>query len=243
VSIERAAEETRIRPDFLMRMESDDFDFLAPAYVRGFLRSYARYLHADPEPLMAEFDARFGAGRVDTAQIAALEKQSRNRYAAAGPKISSWKLAAAVAGGLLVVLAIIGLLQSPDEGTPPVASSSPSPEASASPSAEANPSVSPSSEPSSPGRITFADGIDLVIFARKGDCWISVEEDGVDATNGGFVVSQGDKIKFRADDSLSMRLGFPKGVELIVNGQNVGSPPGGVDPIDLELPDDIDALL
>ncbi|MGH2730893.1 MAG: helix-turn-helix domain-containing protein, partial [Actinomycetota bacterium] len=43
VSIERAAEDTRIRAGFLMRMESDEFDFLAPAYVRGFLRSYARY--------------------------------------------------------------------------------------------------------------------------------------------------------------------------------------------------------
>ena len=42
VSIERAAEETRIKADFLMRMESDEFDFLAPAYVRGFLRTYGR---------------------------------------------------------------------------------------------------------------------------------------------------------------------------------------------------------
>ena len=31
VSIERAAEETRIRADYLMRMESDEMDFLAPA--------------------------------------------------------------------------------------------------------------------------------------------------------------------------------------------------------------------
>ena len=51
MSIERCAEETRIRADFLMRMESDEFDFLAPAYVRGFLKSYAYFLRVKPEPL------------------------------------------------------------------------------------------------------------------------------------------------------------------------------------------------
>ena len=52
VSIDRAAEQTRIRADFLMRMESDEFDFLAPAYVRGFLKTYARFLRVEPERLV-----------------------------------------------------------------------------------------------------------------------------------------------------------------------------------------------
>src|SRR3989337_168849 len=65
VSIERAAEETRIRADFLMRMESDEFDFLAPAYVRGFLKTYARFLRVDPDPLLEQFDRRYGS-RIDT---------------------------------------------------------------------------------------------------------------------------------------------------------------------------------
>ena len=51
ISIDRAAEDTKIRADFLMRMESDEFDFLAPAYVRSFLKTYARFLRLDPGPL------------------------------------------------------------------------------------------------------------------------------------------------------------------------------------------------
>src|ERR671915_477803 len=76
VSIERAADDTRIRADFLMRMESDEFDFLAPAYVRGFLKTYARFLRVDPEPLLQEFDHKYGTGRVNTAQILAHDRSS-----------------------------------------------------------------------------------------------------------------------------------------------------------------------
>jgi hypothetical protein len=38
-----------------------------------------------------------------------------------------------------------------------------------------------------------------------------------------------------------LRLGYPAGVELIVNGRNIGSP-GGENPIDLRFPQDLDTL-
>jgi hypothetical protein len=242
VSIERAAEETRIRPDFLMRMESDEFDFLAPTYVRGFLKSYARYLHADPQPLMTEFDARFGTGQVATSQIAALERQGRERFSLPGARISSWKLAAAITGGVLVLLALIGVLTAPEDKSPPVASasSSPSPSTEVSPSAEPSASISPSETPPNDGEIAFDDGIKLVILASKGDCWIRVTEDGEVVNEG--LVPQGERMSFQATDRLEMLLGFPQGVELIVNGQNVGTPPGGSDPVTIVLPDDIDTI-
>ncbi|MEA2460353.1 MAG: hypothetical protein QOH90_530 [Actinomycetota bacterium] len=247
MSIERAAEETRIRPDFLMRMESDEFDFLAPTYVRGFLRSYARYLKADPEPLMKEFDARFGGGRVDTAQIAALERQSKKQFNLPGKPISSWKLAGVITGGVLVLLALVGIFQNPGGDKPPtVAQSTSSPRPTASVSASAGPSSSPSPEvsPSDGGVIVFDDGINLVVSASRGDCWISVQEDGTDVTNGagGLLMAQGDTERFEARKKLQIRLGFPQGVVLTVNGHNIGSP-GGQDAIDITFPDDIDAFL
>jgi cytoskeletal protein RodZ len=246
VSIERAAEETRIRPDFLMRMESDEFDFLAPTYVRGFLRSYARYLHADPEPLMTEFDARFGGGRVDTAQIAALEQHGKRQFNVPGRGISSWKLAAGVTGGVLVLLALVGILNNPSKDNPPVAGGTPAVEAtpSAEPSVEPSESVTPIESPSDDGVIAFDNGINLVINASKGDCWISVQEDGQDVTNGsgGRLMAQGETAHFQADQRLQLRLGLPSSVVLVVNGHNIGSP-GGTDAIDITLPDDIDSFV
>src|SRR5918998_127408 len=113
VSIERAAEETRIRADYLMRMESDEFDFLAPAYVRGFLRSYARFLGVDPAPLLDDFDRRYGTGRTDTGQIAALDRRARS-----APRqrrsASRWSIAAWVAALALLGLGVVGLVVSPE---------------------------------------------------------------------------------------------------------------------------------
>lgn len=56
ISLNQAAEETRIRPQYLAAMEAGDFDAL-PDYVvaRGFLRSYASFLGLDPEPLVQAF--------------------------------------------------------------------------------------------------------------------------------------------------------------------------------------------
>lgn len=243
VSIERAAEETRIRPDFLMRMESDEFDFLAPTYVRGFLKSYARYLRADPEPLMTEFDARFGTGKVATAQMAALERHGKQRLSAPGPRISSWKIAAGITGGALVILAIIGIFTNPEPTDPTVANSTPSvsAEPSAEPSASTSGSPSPSPSESDDGVITFEDGIRLVILASKEDCWYGqLSPDGSLIDQGTLVT--GDKVVLEADKRLEIRLGRPQGVELIVNGRNLGTPPGGAEPANFVLPDDIDVI-
>lgn len=55
LTIEQAAQDTRISARFLEALESEQFDALpAPVYVRGFLRSYANYLRLDATPLLAQ---------------------------------------------------------------------------------------------------------------------------------------------------------------------------------------------
>ena len=101
VSIERAADDTRIRADFLMRMESDEFDFLAPAYVRSFLKTYARFLRLEPELILVEeFDRRYGGAKFETAQIAALERRAKAR-SQGQRKLNSWTTAAVLASLVL----------------------------------------------------------------------------------------------------------------------------------------------
>lgn len=54
LTIEQAAQDTRISPRFLEALEEEQFEALpAPVYVRGFLRSYANYLRLDATPLLA----------------------------------------------------------------------------------------------------------------------------------------------------------------------------------------------
>jgi cytoskeleton protein RodZ len=61
ISIREAAETTKIRGDYLQKFEANSFDVDLPAlYVRGFLRSYARFLDLDPDRIVNDFDALGG---------------------------------------------------------------------------------------------------------------------------------------------------------------------------------------
>ncbi|MBI3887194.1 MAG: helix-turn-helix domain-containing protein, partial [Opitutae bacterium] len=58
LSIREAAEHTKIRGDYLQKFEANSFDLsLPPLYIRGFVRSYARYLDLDAERFLQDYDA------------------------------------------------------------------------------------------------------------------------------------------------------------------------------------------
>jgi len=56
-----AEQDTKIRSKYLAALEAEDFDILpGPVFVRGFLRTYSRYLGLDPQMFVDEYNARFG---------------------------------------------------------------------------------------------------------------------------------------------------------------------------------------
>jgi cytoskeletal protein RodZ len=241
IGIDRAAEETRIRSDYLMRMESDEFDFLATTYVRGFLKNYARYLRVDPEPMLREFDTRYGGGRVEAMQVASLERHGKKNMAAARPKLSSWGVVASVAAFIILGLAAIGLTQ--DSGDPPASPrdevAAEQEEEPATPDAgDATPEATPEPEETT---LAVVDGIEVEVVATTADCWVLASEDGISPNPAGEVIPLGSSLTFTGDKKVFLRLGYPAGVELIVNGRNIGSP-GGENPIDLRFPQDLDTL-
>ncbi|MDQ3646139.1 MAG: DUF4115 domain-containing protein [Actinomycetota bacterium] len=246
VSIERAAEETRIRADFLMRMESDEFDFLAPAYVRGFLRTYARFLDVSPGPLIEEFDRRFGGVGADPRQIVVERGRAAPRERR---KLPRWAALAIALLGVIGLLALVGVLVSPDDddgrkarvATTDEPSASPTPTESEEPSPSPTPSESPS--PSAvplDSELAFADGIDVEITAATARCWVLVAADGVELYRD--IIEVGETQSFSAEEEMEIVLGAPSGIEFVVNGQDLGPPPFD-DARSLRLPDDIDALL
>ena len=57
LDIHRAAEATKIRTDYLSALEAGDFrPFVAPVYIRGFVRTYATLLKLDVAAVMAELE-------------------------------------------------------------------------------------------------------------------------------------------------------------------------------------------
>jgi cytoskeletal protein RodZ len=226
-----------------MRMESDEFDFLAPAYVRGFLKTYSRFLRIQVEPLLEEFDRKYGSARFETQQIVALERHGR-KHTPKEPRLSrSWTGAAVAAASILLILAVVGLVSKPDE--------KPKDQNTAISQVEETPTPTPtetsglpvpieSSPSGSEDAIAFTDGIEVEVIASEADCWVQSSSDG--GAPVAQTLSLGDSVTFTADDELFVRLGYPAGVELVVNGRNIGSPEG-VDPVNLTFPDDIDLFL
>jgi hypothetical protein len=218
-------------------MESDEFDFLAPAYVRSFLKTYSRFLRLDPDPIVKEFDRRYGAQKFETAQIAALEKRSRS--VPRQRRFNSWVAAAVVSLVVLVGLAFIGLVTgNDDQPRDDIAQieSTPQPDESAT-DAVVDSTPTPSPEESF---LALSDGIELEVVAAKAACWLEVYADGGSRPLYYTTLAEGDSELFRATDKMFVRLGYPAGVELIVNGKNIGSP-GGEDPMGIVLPDDVES--
>ena len=58
LTIQQAAEVTKIRGDHLRALEEGNFDiFAAPVYIKGFVRSYSNYLKLDAPQVMANLEA------------------------------------------------------------------------------------------------------------------------------------------------------------------------------------------
>ena len=61
LTLEQAAEDTRIREKFLRALENGDYQTLPGAvYTKGFLRNYAEYLSLDPDALILQFQSERG---------------------------------------------------------------------------------------------------------------------------------------------------------------------------------------
>ena len=58
LTLEKAAEATRIRQTYLRALEADDFSAMpSPVQARGFLRNYAQYLDLDLDQIVEELRA------------------------------------------------------------------------------------------------------------------------------------------------------------------------------------------
>jgi hypothetical protein len=249
ISIERAAEELKIRHEFLMRMESDEFDFLAPAYARGFLRSYVRYLGMSEEPFLEEFDRRHGGTEIDASQIAAVDKDKPSKPMRDHQSISFLTILIAGGAGILLLLGLVGLF-APDPARDDRDSAAATEEtASPTPTLEkvkdrnkkkdrggggAKPTPSPSS--------TLLDnGIELTVAADEGPCWVAVESDGESIF--AETLDPGDEESFDADDEMIVVLGAPSSATLTLNDRPVDSlDTQGPGAVKLFLPEDLDRL-
>ncbi len=61
ISLEEMAVQTKIKQDYLRKIEAGDFEKMPfDVYIKGFLRNYAKHLNLNPEKVIAQFNKEIG---------------------------------------------------------------------------------------------------------------------------------------------------------------------------------------
>ncbi len=219
MSVEQVAESTRIRQTLVRAIEHDDYRLCGgDFYTRGHIRSLARTVGLDPNPLIAEFDQASGATPPPRPTAVYESEAASHRERRSGP---NWSAAMAAVLVLVVVYgvaaAVTGGTGSNRNGTQAEPSG---PEVSN--SAPAQPSASPSpTEPSA------------VAQARRGRVTVQVKATGrswLQATTAGGkelfqgVMQAGQVKTFTDKQRVKLVVGNAGAVALTVNGTEVGAP-------------------
>lgn len=238
LSVEDVSEATRVRATLIRMIEADDFSACGGSfYARGHIRAIARTVGIDPGPLVAEFDAVHGEPdtKVGTGII---ERESRARPERNGPRWGS-----AMVASIMVVMCIVAAYSllggfGPSRGTAHLST----PPGSASPSPSVTPSSPPTSRAPSPAHsprpslvptnalaYNAGDGVMMRMRIIGDRAWVSVSDSTGQTMFQGTLV-HGQTKDFRDPKLLSIVVGAPAAVDLIVNGKDLG-PAGPADKV------------
>jgi len=233
VSLEEVEEELRIRKKYLQALEEEDFSIMPPeVYVKGFLRNYAIYLGLDPEEVR---DLYYKGKPVEKGRKPDfLGRSGPMAREAAGPHAfpmdmsltQSRLLAFPFLVTALAILAFFLLgLWAFRQYFPLPAETKPETKATVT-TREPRPTFTPTSvvTPTTPAPIgtptpkvyTGVD-VELVMLERA---WLQVHVDGEKVFEGVF--DEGTKINWSGKERVAVRCNNAGGVEVILNGQNLG---------------------
>lgn len=235
VSLEQAADVTRISKGYLHALEREEFDRLpGPAYCKGFLRIYAGYLGVSPDDAVSRYDTAVRG--VAPVQKPVAEVRVARSDGPSKPR-RSWVLPLS----LLVVVILLSIfidtdqrppLQRPSpENAPPTQSA---PVLAVSSSARKPPVFQPVSSPlpvaseTAPPQLPAAEprtgGVILRLKINQ-DSWLNVDIDGIRSKQ--YELKAGDLIEWKADSVITLDIGNAGGVEGELNGKPL-PPLGGV---------------
>jgi len=222
ISIREAAESTKIRGDYLQKFEGNSFDIdLPPLYIRGFVRTYSRFLELDPERIVSDVDAvlvrdgkpqrrenREALGRVDfgaEARAADADKPSATG-SANNDKAMMMKFGLLGGGALVAIVIIILLINALFSRTP------------------AKP-VQAAAQPPAP--TVQADPAQTLVLTAVEATRIKVVQDLDGATLFNGALSKGEAKSFKKQGKILITVEAGKNLRMEVNGKNYTVPLDG----------------
>ena len=218
LSIDDLSESTNIRGALLREIESNNFvNCGGETYARGHLRNIATKLGVDPQEFLTAFEDE--QMHVDRSMKDLLVENSVMRKPEEARKVS-WKVLATIS---VASLFVVGLGQIIISNTASVEIPEPIASVSATPS-ESTPSESSEPTPTSSEQPTVSTGtgVELIITAARAKSWLFVS-DAAGRTLFSGQIARGTSKTFSTDVALNVKVGNAGGVDLTVNGKNIGS--------------------
>jgi cytoskeletal protein RodZ len=228
LSINQVSQRTRIREPIIRGIERDDYSACGgDFYARGHIRSIARAVGADPEPLIREYDATVRSRQPVT--VAELF-QPVTPVKVHEPGRSHW----AAALGLVLVIVLGFAVYHFISGTRHAPSAHPAAAVGAGSATlhRAKHALQhPSQKPASAVQ-PYAHQVVIRLTAIE-DCWVEFTTPGGGYLSQAYVVG-GTSKSWTFGYPVDMRLGNPGGISLDVDGKNP-LPPGTTSPITLSI--------
>lgn len=215
LSLEDAERGTRIRRQFLEALEADDYDRLpAPVYTRGFIRTYARWLGLDPEPILSLFPERPAPPEFKPLPVV------RNPESAWPARILVGLVVLLLLGAAYAVVRLAGTAREAPGPGPVLTVSTPPP--------------APTSAPPTPTPVIDQVQVQLRVVERA---WVAVTVDDRQVFQG--ILEVGDTRTWTGRQRVAIRCGNAGGVEVYLNGRRLGllGKPGQVVDVEWTLQD------
>jgi len=213
LSIEDLAKVTNIPVTLLRDMENDNFKKCGgETYARGHLRNIAAKVGVDERNFLDLFEVEVTA---PAKPIRDLLNENNVTMPYQEPKRISWKVLAAGSAAALVLFAGAQIIFSN-------MNSGSDPEVIATTSATPSNSASESAAPSTAASQEIVGGVNVELVASRGTTWLLATNENGEVLFSGQV-RQGSSKSFSEATQVNLRVGNAGGVDISVNGKDVGS--------------------
>ncbi|MFF2329011.1 MULTISPECIES: helix-turn-helix domain-containing protein [unclassified Streptomyces] len=218
LTVEEISSSTRVRIPIVHAIEEDDFSRCGgDVYARGHIRTLARAIGIDPEPLVSQYDAEHG-GRPAPTPAAPLFEAERIR---SEPRRPNWT--AAMVAAIVAVVGFVGftfLKGGDDKSTTTQVAEGSTPNTKTAAPKTTKP-VDPKPAPSD-SAIAAAprDKVTVKLSASQGKSWISAKDHNGRLLFDGLL-QQGQAKTFQDQERVDLVLGDAGAIELFVNGKKV----------------------
>ncbi|MFF4833281.1 helix-turn-helix domain-containing protein [Streptomyces sp. NPDC001315] len=222
LTVDDVSNATRVRNAIVHAIEADDFASCGgDVYARGHIRTLAKAVHLDPEPLLARFSAERG-GRPAPTPAAPLFEAERIRPERRGP---NWT--AAMVAAIVAVVGFVGFTafkggddsgarDQVAEGSTPTSSTS----ASATPKKDSEPADTEPAPSDSAIAAAPQDKVTVQVSAPDGRSWISAKDHNGRLLFDGLL-KQGESKTFQDSAKINLVLGDAGAIQLYVNGKKI----------------------